>query len=103
MSKTSHADKDAAVRAALSSRGDTGQAPRHTLFFFYGGDLKGLRAAATAAGYSSGKTVGRSGVVLETETAVDESSFAAHSKRMAAWADEFGSDYDGWECQLMIQ
>ena len=103
MSSRSHTDKDAAVRAALSSRGDSGQAPRHTLFFFYGGDLKGLRAAATAAGYRSGATVGRRGVVLETETAVDELSFAVHSKQMDAWANEFGSDYDGWECQVMIQ
>jgi hypothetical protein len=97
------ADRDSLVRSALIDRGDGGRTPRHTLFYFYHGDLTGLGSAAITAGYQVGPTVGGEGLVLETITAVDEDSFAIHAQRMDEWADAYGCDYDGWECQLLNQ
>jgi Regulator of ribonuclease activity B len=103
MAKSPPADRHTLVRSVLTERGDSGQTPRHTLFFFYAGDLKGLGSAAIAAGYQVSPTVGRDGLVLETVTAVDEDSFAVHAQRMSEWAEAYGCDFDGWECQLLIQ
>jgi Regulator of ribonuclease activity B len=103
MVKPSQADRDSLVRSVLSERGDSGETPRHTLFFFYGGDLEGLRSAALADSYQVSPTVGREGLVLETVIAVDEQAFARHAQRMDEWAEAYGCDYDGWECQLLIQ
>jgi hypothetical protein len=101
MNNPSHSDRDILVRSVLAERGDDGRTPRHTLFFFYGGDIAGLSAAAVHARYDVHRTAKVGGVVLETAIAVDEESFAAHSQRMVNWAEEFGCEYDGWECQLV--
>jgi Regulator of ribonuclease activity B len=103
MAKPAHVDRDALVRSVLAERGDGGETPRNTLFFFYGGDFEGLGAAALGAGYQVWPTVQRDGVVIATVTGVDESTFDVHSQRMEGWAEEFGCEYDGWECQLMTQ
>jgi regulator of ribonuclease activity B len=103
MVKSPPADRNSLVRSVLTDRGDSGETPRHTLFYFYGGDLDELRGAAVAAGYQVSPTVGRDGLVLETMTAVDEDSFAVHAQRMDEWAKLYGCDFDGWECQLLIQ
>jgi Regulator of ribonuclease activity B len=101
MAATTHPDRDAKIRQVLASHGDDGRKPRHTVFYFYGGDFEGLGREARAAGYQVRPTAKHDGVVLETTTAVDERSFEAHATRMAQWADAFGSEYDGWECQLV--
>jgi regulator of ribonuclease activity B len=93
--------KDDAVRAQLKGHGDAGTIARHTLFYLYGGDVDGLSAAARAAGYQVRPTARNDGVVLETTTAVDRSSFAPHQRRMLDWASQFRSDYDGWECAVV--
>jgi len=103
MAKSPPADHDSLVRSVLTERGDSGRAPRHTLFFFYDGDLKGLSRAAKAAGYQVSPTAGRDGLVLETMTAVDEDSFAVHARRMDEWAETYDCEFDGWECQLLNQ
>jgi Regulator of ribonuclease activity B len=103
MIKPSRTDRNAMVRSVLADRGDSGRTPRHTFFFFYGGDFAGLRNAATRAGYKVRLTVQRDGVVLEATIAIDEHSFATHAQRMEAWAEEFDCEYDGWECQLLNQ
>ena len=41
--------------------------------------------------------------MLEATLPVDAESFEAQSQRMQAWADEFGSEYDGWECMVVNQ
>jgi len=94
---------DEKVRSALADLGDSGQTPRHTLFYFYHGNLDQLAAAAIRAGYKVGPTINNDGLVLETTIAVDEQSFAPRAQQMRAWADEFGSEYDGWECKLVNQ
>jgi hypothetical protein len=103
MVKSTPADRDSLVRSVLTDRGDSGETPRHTLFYFYEGDLDELRRAAIAAGYQVSPTVKRDGLVLETMTAVDEDSFAVHARQMNEWAERYGCDFDGWECQLLIQ
>jgi len=96
-------DEDEKVRSVLADQGDSGQTPRHTLFYFYRGNFEGLAAAATKAGYKVRHTVNRDGVVLETTIAVDEEGFAPYAQQMQAWADEFDSEYDGWECEIVKQ
>lgn len=103
MTDLSQIDPDAKVRAALTERGDDGRTPRHTLFFFYGGDLQQLAKAASGAGYLVRPTNRHDGVVIETVTAVDEQNFRKHARQMEAWTEEFGCDCDGWECQLVNQ
>jgi len=103
MKKIPDIDKNAAVRTVLSDHGDSGETPRHATFYFYGGNIEGLTDAAKRAGYRTEPTAIKEGVVLHTETAVDEASFEKHSAQMETWASEFDSEYDGWECQLMIQ
>ncbi|MGE3148535.1 MAG: ribonuclease E inhibitor RraB [Pseudorhodoplanes sp.] len=101
MSDRSHASRDEEVRAALAQHGDDGTAPRHTLFYFYGGNFKALGAAATKAGYDVRSTANNAGVILETTTAVDPADFSPHAAQMEKWADAFDSVYDGWECQVV--
>jgi len=92
---------DAEIRAALLKHGDDGTVPRHTLFYFYGGNFTALGEAAVQAGYRARPTAKSDGVILETETAVDASSFARHAAQMEKWISEFGCEYDSWECQLV--
>lgn len=94
--------KDNAVRESLAERGDDGRTPRHTLFYLYGGDLEGMAEAAGAAGYKVGPTVNNDGLVLETTTAVDRASFEPHQRRMIEWVSRFGTEYDGWECAIVM-
>lgn len=92
---------DAMVRDTLAKNGDDGRIPRLTTFFFYDGDLAGLRAAASSAGYQVKPSDYNDGITLEAVISVDEGSFKPHSMRMEAWAKEFGSEYDGWECDVV--
>jgi regulator of ribonuclease activity B len=103
MTESSHAIRDAEVRRVLAEHGDDGQIPRHTLFYFYGGRIDELHNAAVGAGYKVSPTAAQDGLVLETTISVDAESFEAQSQRMQAWADEFGSAYDGWECAVVEQ
>ena len=95
-----HDERDAAVRAALMTHGDTGITPRHTLFFFYGeGDHDDLNEVARRAGFL---TRGHDdATILETTMAVDEASFAPVSAMMQSWAAAFQLDYDGWVCAVV--
>jgi hypothetical protein len=103
MTKSSHAIRDVEVRRVLAEHGDDGKVPRHTLFYFYGGRIDELHNAAVGAGYEARPTAAQDGLVLEATLSVDAESFEALSQRMQAWADEFGSDYDGWECMVVTQ
>lgn len=95
-----HDEKDAAVRAALATHGDSGVTPRHTIFYFYGeGDHDDLNEVARRAGFV---TRGQDdATILETTIAVDEASFAPISAMMQSWAAAFQLDYDGWECAVV--
>ncbi len=93
---------DDRVRNVLDEHGDDGTTPRHTLFYFYDGDIEGLSRAARAAGYTLTATVKQPGVILECHIPVDEEQFDPVVERMEDWADEYGCTFDGWECQLLI-
>lgn len=105
----SEADEDALrealddrVRDVLDEHGDDGTTPRHTLFYFYGGDLVRLTAAAAAAGYTVCPAHGKPGAILECTMAVDEAHFEPAIAQMTAWAEDFDCAFDGWECQLLV-
>src|SRR5262245_49993932 len=101
--KASRSSPDAKVRRLLAQRKDSGETPRHTLFYFYDGDLEGLRKAAICKGSQVHPTVAKPGLMLKRTTAVDERIFDQHAQRLEAWAEQFNCDFDGWECQLVIQ
>jgi hypothetical protein len=103
MSECSQTDPAEEVRALLSERGDSGSVPRPTSFFFYGGRFDELGVAAARAGYLVQHTVNNDGVVLEIQSAVDEKSFSRLTATMEQWAEDFGCQYDGWECQVITQ
>ncbi len=92
---------DASVRAALAEQGDDGSIPRHTLFYFYGGDLRALEDLATAQNYFVRPSQDGSGLIFEKTLAVDPASFESVAAQMQAWAQGCGSDYDGWECGVV--
>lgn len=94
---------DARVRKALAAEGGDGEVPRHTLFYFYGGDLSGIEKIARSHGFSSRRMIEHSGVIVEKTLAVDESHFEPVGEMMAEWAVKFRSDYDGWECELVVR
>ena len=95
------ANQDEEVRRQLLSHGDDGKAARHTLFFFYDGDIKGLEKAALSNGFAVKRTSESTGLIIEKTLPVDELSFAPVSAKMEKWAEEFGCEYDGWECELL--
>jgi hypothetical protein len=96
------ASLDDKVRLALAKEGDDGSKPRHTLLYFYGGDVDGLSAAALAAGYEVNPTEARVGLILEKTVAVDEDGFNSIAVQMGKWAQEFEAEYDGWECEVLV-
>lgn len=98
---TGHAARDEEVRKILRGRGDTMTTPRHAVFYFYNGNHRELARTAIAAGMTASPTVGGDGVILETMIAVDEAAFEPVNRQMQDWAEQFGCDYDGWECQLV--
>ena len=103
MSECSQTDMAEKVRAILSERGDSGGVPRPTSFFFYGGRVVEFGVAAARAGYRVQPTVNNDGVVLQIQSAVDEDSFSRLTATMEQWAEDFGCQYDGWECQVVTQ
>jgi hypothetical protein len=91
---------DDEVRQALLAQGDDGRIARHTLFYFYGGDLAGLEHAARLGGFSASRVTEPDGLVVETIMSVDEASFEPVREIMDRWAIRFDAEYDGWECEL---
>jgi len=91
---------DDEIRNALLDHGDDGRTPRHTLFFFYDGDIEALEAAGRAEGFATRRMLEHSGLILEKTMAVDADRFEAVSAMMDAWAERFSSEFDGWECEV---
>jgi len=94
-------DLDAEVRTALLKEGDDGKIPRETTFYFYGGDIAGIEGVATEEKYAVRLMKENHGLILTKIVAVDEFNFFPVAEKMEAWAQRFGSDYDGWECEVM--
>ncbi len=92
---------DGEIRRQLASLGDNGQTPRHTLFYFYGGDTDGLEKAARSNGFVVGPTATSPGLILEKTLPVDAERFDAINALMNLWAEEFEAEYDGWECAVV--
>ncbi len=92
---------DDEIRDQLLARGDDGRSPRHTIFYFFEGDIDLLEEVARASGFSVSRMTGSRGLILEKTLAVDGASFAPTATLMERWAEQFGSDYDGWECELV--
>ena len=92
---------DDEIRHQLSAHGDDGKIPRHTLFYFYEGDLKALEAVALANNFAARRMVESGGLVIEKTLSVDEDDFQPVSAMMERWAEQFGADYDGWECAVV--
>ena len=89
------------IRRQWAAHGDTGQTPRHTLFYFYGGDIEGLEKVALSNGFLVQPTDMSPGLILEKTLPVDEQRFDAIDALMNRWAEEFGTEYDGWECAVV--
>lgn len=92
---------DDEVRDQLLAHGDDGKKPRHTLFYFYDGDLDALGELARGAGFEISHMVENRGLILEKTLPVDEASFAPVAAMMDAWSLASGAEYDGWECELL--
>ena len=92
---------DEEIRHQLASHGDDGKAPRHTLWYFYGGDIEALRKAALSRNFVVRRATASPGLILEKTLPVDDVGFAPISASMGDWADKFGAEYDGWECAVV--
>jgi hypothetical protein len=73
--------------------------PAVTRFTFTGGDLSGLSYAAAEQGFTVSPDQSGDGLVLATTDIVDELRWADFDDLMHGWANEFGSDYQGWDAQ----
>ena len=76
---------------------------RHTIHYFYDGDHVGLGEALRARGYSVRPTVGNDGVVAERMDVTDEKWRVETLKALSELANEYGSEYDGWEAAMTRQ
>ena len=94
---------DDEIREELLAHGDDGRSPRHTIFYFFEGDIDRLEEVAQTSGFSVSRMTDSRGLILEKTLAVDEASFAPAVALLERWAEEFGSDYDGWECELVTE
>jgi hypothetical protein len=94
---------DEKIRSELADRTDSGQTPRHTLFFFDRGNFEGLAAVATKAGYK----VRHPQIVTASRSRprLQSTSKASHPTRNKCRRGRMRSDceYDGWECKLVKQ
>ena len=95
------ANGDDAIRQELLAHGDDGKSPRHTLFYLYDGDIAGLEQAAQSNGFVTRRMTESHGLIIEKSLSVDGLGFAPVSAMIEQWAEEFGADYDGWECELV--
>ncbi len=66
-------------------------------FSFTGGDLDGLSYAASEQGFSVSPNEDGDGVMLTTSDIIDDLRWADFDDLMHGWAQEFGTDYQGWD------
>jgi hypothetical protein len=101
---------DRALLEQLIKRGDDLSAARHTLVFLLRakGDQRDgelvfnpLAGRLVAAGWSI-YTLHADGVSGEAQRRVDPIGINQISDAMDALAAEFGVDYDGWECAVVV-
>ena len=102
---------DRGILEELLRRDDPLTEPRHTLVFFH--VLKDearpaeivLNPLALRATQNGWRVAGMdsTGVIIETERSADPNSVNAMSSLMEAWAEEFGVEYDGWECAVCAE
>jgi hypothetical protein len=93
--------QDEQVRSALAEQGDDGTTPRMVDFFFYGGDLAALRAAAIQMDFETRKAEGnRPGIVLSRRSSVDSKTLNTLNIQFLDWSSRFRVEYDGWETEL---
>jgi hypothetical protein len=101
MKSWSKDQRDALKRAGLGNFAEVADGlPRRTLFYFYGGDLAKLSAAASAAGYQVKPRAANDGVIVEVPITIIDMIYG-EILRMEEWAEEFGCDYDGWKCEVV--
>ena len=100
---------DRAILEQLLQHGDDLSAERHTLVFFCRADgderhgelvFNPLAERLIAGGWSI-YTLHADGVSGEAQRRVDPASINQISEDMEALAEEFGVDYDGWECAVV--
>jgi hypothetical protein len=101
---------DRAILEQLIQHGDNLTAQRHTLVFFCRRDgderdgelvFNPMAERLIAAGWSI-YTLHGDGVSGESQRHVHPSGINEISDDMEALAEEFGVDYDGWECAVVV-
>jgi Regulator of ribonuclease activity B len=76
---------------------------RHTVHYFYGGNHVALGEALQALGYSVRPTASQDGVIAERMAVTDEQWRTETLRALSELANEYGSEYDGWEASMTRQ
>ena len=88
---------------ALASAGEDLSDTRHVIHYFYDGDADGLSKALSAEGFTVRPTATSPGVVAENHAVTDRQWSETEMQRMCDFANQFGAEYDGWECSMVRQ
>lgn len=97
------------TRAALGVLGDSGRPPRAIRHFATPGEREHLTSRATLTrdaaprGFAVRETAYGGGLVFEHRGAVADPAFDAVTAEFAAWLDQRGWVYDGWECDVVSE
>ena len=76
---------------------------RHTVHYFYDGDHVALGEALRARGFTVRPTVENDGVVAERMDVTDETWRTETLTELSELANQYGSEYDGWEAAMTRQ
>jgi len=87
----------------FEDRGENLTDERHTVHYFYDGDFAALGEALRAQDFAVRPTVGNDGVVAERMDVTDEKWRLETLTALSELANEFGSEYDGWEAAMTRQ
>ena len=91
------------IFATFRAHGEDLSDERHTVHYFYDGDVGGLSAALAAEGYDVRPTGTDPGVIAEKHAVTDEQWSTETMKHLCDLANRFGAEYDGWEGAMVRQ
>ena len=89
--------------AMFESRGEDLSDERHTIHYFYDGDHGALGEALRDLGFVVRPTVENDGVVAERMDVTDETWRTETLTTLSELANQYGSEYDGWEAAMTRQ
>jgi len=77
--------------------------PRNTRHYFYDGDFRALGEALEKLGFDVSSSAEDHGVIAERVDILNEDWRVVTLTQLSELANQFGSEYDGWEAAMTTQ